>query len=498
MPKSPGTATPTGFVTFEDNGNTIVTGQLDSAGKASVTTSALSVGTHPLTAVYGGDANDAASTSANLSQVVNAPSTTAATTTSLASSANPSTFGQGVTFTATVAPSSPDAATPTGVVTFSDGSATLGTGTLNAAGQATFTTANLSVASHPVTASYAGDGNFAASATPQALTQVVNPAATTTAVAASVNPSHGGQSVTFTATVTPTSSAPAAPGGTVQFKVDGANFGSPVTLVNRSATSPSTTSLAVGGHTVTAVYSGNANFSTSTSAGFTQTVRPANDNFSARSTLGGTSATASGTNVAATKETGEPNHAGNSGGHSVWYAWTPTTSGTVTIDTSGSSFDTLLAVYTGSSVSALTAVPNGSNDDSPAGGTLTSKVTFSVTAGTAYQIAVDGYAGATGSISLHLAEAIAAPKAPTNVSATDGTLSDRVRVTWTASSAPRPTRSSAPRPTTPPTPSTSAATSPPPPTTTPPPSTAQTYYYWVKAKNAGGTSGFGSSNSGFH
>ena len=74
----------------------------------------------------------------------------------------------------------------------------------------------------------------------------------------------------------------------------------------------------------------------------------------------------------------------------------------LTIDTLGSSFDTLLAVYTGTSVSSLTAIPGGSNDDSPAGGTTTSKVTFAVTAGMTYQIAVDGYGGVSGSITLHL------------------------------------------------------------------------------------------------
>jgi hypothetical protein len=76
------------------------------------------------------------------------------------------------------------------------------------------------------------------------------------------------------------------------------------------------------------------------------------------------------------------------------------------MDTLGSSFDTLLAVYTGTSVSALTAV--ASNDDSPAGGTVTSKVSFAATAGRQYQIAVDGYQGASGSITFHLNLPVAA------------------------------------------------------------------------------------------
>jgi hypothetical protein len=102
--------------------------------------------------------------------------------------------------------------------------------------------------------------------------------------------------------------------------------------------------------------------------------------------------------VKATKEAGEPRHAGINGGKSVWWTWTAPASGTVTIDTAGSKFDTLLAVYTGASVSALAAV--ASNDDS--GGTVASKVSFAATAGRQYQIAVDGYGGATGSIALHV------------------------------------------------------------------------------------------------
>src|SRR5207237_2919235 len=98
-----------------------------------------------------------------------------------------------------------------------------------------------------------------------------------------------------------------------------------------------------------------------------------------------------GTNVAATKEAGEPSHAGNAGGHSVWYRWTASANATLTIDTVGSSFDTLLAVYTGSSVNALTAV--AANDDIVDQTQPQSRVSFGVTAGTTYQIAVDGWRG---------------------------------------------------------------------------------------------------------
>ena len=66
--------------------------------------------------------------------------------------------------------------------------------------------------------------------------------------------------------------------------------------------------------------------------------------------LTGTSATATGTNVGATKQAGEPNHAGNAGGASVWYKWTAPVTGTATVSTAGSNFDTLLGVYKGTSV----------------------------------------------------------------------------------------------------------------------------------------------------
>jgi Bacterial pre-peptidase C-terminal domain len=128
---------------------------------------------------------------------------------------------------------------------------------------------------------------------------------------------------------------------------------------------------------------------------------PANDNFANAVTLSGNTVTWPGTNIGATREIGEPNPAGVTGGASVWLTWTPTTTHTVTINTHGSNFDTVLAVYTGSSVMGLTTV--AANDDDVANRTLTSAVTFTAVAGTVYHIAVDGYHGATGSIVLNLA-----------------------------------------------------------------------------------------------
>ncbi|HYG78472.1 MAG TPA: Calx-beta domain-containing protein [Planctomycetota bacterium] len=132
-------------------------------------------------------------------------------------------------------------------------------------------------------------------------------------------------------------------------------------------------------------------------------VRPANDNFANRITINGSSATVNGTNVDATAETGEPAHAGSSAGNTVWWTWTPASSGYVAISTEGSDFDTVLAVYTGTSVSGLTLVD--SNDDFAH--FLTSKVTLPVTAGTVYQIAVGGaFTDSLGAVTLSVGAAL--------------------------------------------------------------------------------------------
>jgi len=126
--------------------------------------------------------------------------------------------------------------------------------------------------------------------------------------------------------------------------------------------------------------------------------QPANDMFANRIVITGTNTVVTGSNVGATRETGEPYHAGVTGGASVWWSWTAPSVGTVTITTTGSTFDTVLGVYSGSSVSALTEL--ASDDDDPDTGALTSKVVFDVTSNQTCQIAVDGWGGASGSVQL--------------------------------------------------------------------------------------------------
>lgn len=125
---------------------------------------------------------------------------------------------------------------------------------------------------------------------------------------------------------------------------------------------------------------------------------PVNNLFAQRTTLNGNSGAQSGYNVAATKESGEQNHAGNIGGASVWWRWVAPAAGQFSLNTQASSFDSLLAVYTGSAVNGLTLVV--ANDD-VSSSVLTSEVLFQAAAGVEYQIAVDGFDGDAGDITLN-------------------------------------------------------------------------------------------------
>jgi streptogramin lyase len=165
---SPGAGVITGAVTVRDGGTSIGSGTLAN-GTVTIRVSSLSIGTHTITASYGGDANFSASASATTSQTVHR----AGTATSVTSSVNPSVFGQGVIFTATVSASSAGGGTPTGTVSFLDGAASIGRGTLSS-GTATFSTTSLSAGTHTITAIYGGDANFNSS-TSSILTERVSP-----------------------------------------------------------------------------------------------------------------------------------------------------------------------------------------------------------------------------------------------------------------------------------------------------------------------------------
>jgi hypothetical protein len=150
---------------------------------------------------------------------------------------------------------------------------------------------------------------------------------------------------------------------------------------------------------------------------------PSNDPFAGASvvTVGGTGSITADSS-AASKEAGEPSHAGNSGGASLWWSVTPTVSGPLTLSTQASSIDTLLAVYTGTSVGTLT--PVASNDDADyAAAKYWSTVTVSVTAGVTYLVAVDGFGGARGGLTLGWSSNAPAPLAVSTSSLPAGTVS---------------------------------------------------------------------------
>jgi len=120
------------------------------------------------------------------------------------------------------------------------------------------------------------------------------------------------------------------------------------------------------------------------------------DNLADRLMIVDASGLGSGSNVGKTSEDGETNHVGKLGGHSVWLGWIAPTTGIATFNTRGSSFDTLLAIYTNSSSGSLISL--AADEDS--GGFLTSQASFNAVAGVEYLIAVDGFGGASGNILL--------------------------------------------------------------------------------------------------
>jgi hypothetical protein len=256
-----GAGTPlAGGITFKDGTIALATVPIVS-GVASYTTSALTGGTHSITGTYQGSNNYAKSTSAVVSQVVHKVGTTSTVT----SSVNPSSYHQSVTFTAKVVSS---VGTPAGTVTFKNGGVVIGTATLNASGIATHTMSSLTVGAHSMTVTYAGDTNHAGSNS-AALTQTVNKASTKTAVVSSHNPSTHGTAVTFTATVTPAFGGTAT--GTVTFKNGTTVLGTGAVNASNKATF-TTSTLAVGTHSITGTYGGNASFKVSVSPVLKQVV----------------------------------------------------------------------------------------------------------------------------------------------------------------------------------------------------------------------------------
>ena len=190
------------------------------------------------------------------------------TSVALTSGTNPSAYNQPVTFAATV--TSGTSTVATGTVNFLDGATTIGSGTLNASGVATFSISTLSVGTHAIIADYLGDANNPPENS-QPLTQTVNPAASSVAVNSSTNPSTVTLPVTLTATVS--GAFGGMPTGTVTFKAGTHTLGT-ATLSN-GVGSINYAFQNAGITSITATYSGDSNFVGGTSPAFNQVVKKA-------------------------------------------------------------------------------------------------------------------------------------------------------------------------------------------------------------------------------
>ncbi|HEX7717721.1 MAG TPA: Ig-like domain repeat protein, partial [Marmoricola sp.] len=266
--QAPGSGAPTGTVVFTADGDVIGAAPLVPGGggsQASLDVSTLAPGAHTLAASYAGDGDFLGSESADLSHTVIEGAAVVATTTTVTSSDNPSTYGELIAFTATVA--AEDGSTPTGSVQFSLDGVDFGDPVdLDADGVAvSLTLASPDPGDHTVIAAYLPPAAYAGSGA--ILTQTVTDAGADVALESSGTPSDYGQPVTFTATVSSGAVGTGTPTGFVQFSVDGTPLGDAVAVDEDGvAHSPSVSDLAPGSHAVTALYSGDTHFGPTTAS----------------------------------------------------------------------------------------------------------------------------------------------------------------------------------------------------------------------------------------
>ena len=279
----PAPSTPTGVVTFLNGATAIGTGTLTD-GIATLPSFSLPGGSYNLTCMYGGSSIYATSNCNSVPVTVNA----APTALTLSSSANPAIYGNAVTFTAGLTVNGQPAGAGITIQLSINGK--IIPLTTSATGSATYSISTLVPNSYPVTASFAGNNNLLASSA--SLTEVITAAPTAITLTGAPNPGDLNQPVTLTATVSaPSSSSSTLAGsGNVAF-YDGPNLlgSAPVTANSAMITGSVTASLAasfttVGIHNLTAVYAGDADFSTSTSAVFQETIVAGNFSISATPT----------------------------------------------------------------------------------------------------------------------------------------------------------------------------------------------------------------------
>jgi hypothetical protein len=251
---------PHGTVDFYDGSTLLGTVALTFTGSAGqkqavLAVSTLATGIHTIRCAYSGGID--------AFRIVYAPSegTTsvtvgaAATTTSIVSSDNPSVSGEALGITVQVAANGSPGSIPDGSVTLSEGALVLGTANLDGTGAAVFTLGSLGIGSHTLSATFAGNARYLASTATPLVQRVLGQV--TMSVASDKGTSNYGDPVTATAHV---QAAAGTPGGTIQFQIDGTNYGPTVTLASGAASIALPRMLAAGVHTIAAVYAGDTTY----------------------------------------------------------------------------------------------------------------------------------------------------------------------------------------------------------------------------------------------
>ncbi|HLI77368.1 MAG TPA: Ig-like domain repeat protein, partial [Acidobacteriaceae bacterium] len=263
---SPGAAadgTLTGTVAFHEGSSALGTASINATGQATLALPSLAVGTHLIVATFSGSTNYATSSSTPLSESVQQT----ATNITLSSASSTTLMGKAATFSVTVTSST---GIPTGTVSFKDNATVLGSSSVDAHGNASFSTSSMSAGNHLITAAYSGDSNYLAS-TSAGVQQTVVLAQTTLVLSGPVGAIDAGTSAQFTATlstpgITPTGSLLLLDGPAIIAT-------QPVTVAGTFTFS--TSRLGVGAHQLTASYSGDTDNAAVTSAGLSVTVQQA-------------------------------------------------------------------------------------------------------------------------------------------------------------------------------------------------------------------------------
>lgn len=243
--KATGSISPTGSIVFSDGSQSIGTMTIGTGGVTAFPTNALAVGPHSITASYAGDQNVNGGNSTAVSQTISEANTVTALTVNPVQPES----GTSATLTASVSPTS-GSGVVTGMVTFSDGATKLGSSAVGANGKSSIA-AIFSTGTHTLKATYAGDTDDSESAS-AVISLDVSPSATKVALTSGASPALVLGTVTFTATVSGTGAAPT---GTIVFSIDGTST-QPMTIDGTETASFTTSSLAVGRHTIVANYSG--------------------------------------------------------------------------------------------------------------------------------------------------------------------------------------------------------------------------------------------------